>query len=250
LQILLAEDSLVNQKLAVALLEEEGHSVTVAANGKEALAATRSQQFDLILMDLQMPEMDGLEATAEIREREKQTGAHVPIIAMTAHALKGDRDRCLEAGMDGYVAKPIHGEELLQAIAALVGSEKPAAQPAKTLPPRDVVDWSEALRAVRGNSRLLNEVVVLALKEIPMLTAKIREVVDEGDAAKLRLTAHTLKGTLRYFGSGPAFDHVCRLEEMGSQNRWEEVPALLSALETEAICVTDALLNHLHENQG
>jgi PAS domain S-box-containing protein len=249
LQILLAEDSMVNQKLAVALLEEEGHGVTVATNGKEALAATRSQRFDLILMDVQMPEMDGLEATAEIREREKQTGTHVPIIAMTAHALKGDRDRCLEAGMDGYVAKPIHGEELLQAIATLCGHEKVAAQPTDPAP-RDAVDWSAALRTVRGNSRLLNDIVELALKEIPMLTAQIRQAVEEGDGNKLRLTAHTLKGSVRYFGPGPAFDHVCRLEEIGSQNRWEDAPALLSALETETVRITDALLDHLRKTRG
>ena len=119
LHILLAEDSLVNQKLAVALLEGQGHTVTVVNNGKEAVAATAAQKFDLVLMDVQMPEMDGLEATEQIRAREQQTGTHLPIIAMTAHALKGDRERCLAAGMDDYVAKPIRAEELFQAIDAI-----------------------------------------------------------------------------------------------------------------------------------
>ena len=118
LRILLAEDSLVNQQLAVALLESEGHTVTVANNGREAVAAAETGGFDLVLMDLQMPEMDGLEATAMIRanEREAPAGRHLPIIAMTAHALKGDRERCLEAGMDGYTSKPIDAEELFAAI--------------------------------------------------------------------------------------------------------------------------------------
>ena len=116
LRILLAEDSLVNQKLAVALLEEEGHAVTVVTNGREACASVESGNFDLVLMDVQMPEMDGLEATARIRAREKQTETHIPIIAMTAHALKGDRERCLEVGMDAYVTKPIRADELLEAI--------------------------------------------------------------------------------------------------------------------------------------
>ena len=112
LRILLAEDNLVNQRLAMRLLEKRGHQVTVDANGVEAIAATEKNTFDLILMDLQMPEMDGFEATAALREREKETGTHLPVIALTAHALKGDRERCLEAGMDGYLSKPIRPQEL------------------------------------------------------------------------------------------------------------------------------------------
>jgi CheY-like chemotaxis protein len=122
LRVLLAEDSLLNQKLALAVLRKHGHEVVVANHGREALATLESQDFDLILMDVQMPEMDGLEATRTIRTRERRTGDHIPIIAMTAHALKGDRERCLEAGMDEYVAKPIHAEELFRAIAGVVGA--------------------------------------------------------------------------------------------------------------------------------
>jgi two-component system, sensor histidine kinase and response regulator len=117
LRILLAEDSVVNQKLAVALLERLGHSVTIAQNGREAVRAVERDSFDLILMDIQMPEMDGLEATAAIRARQADSLHRTPIVAMTAHALKGDRDRCLEAGMDGYLAKPIRPRELHQALA-------------------------------------------------------------------------------------------------------------------------------------
>jgi two-component system, sensor histidine kinase and response regulator len=116
LRILLAEDSLVSQKLAVALLEGEGHSVVVVNNGRDALSAIAADRFDLILMDVQMPELDGLEATATLRAREQQSGTHTPIIAMTAHALKGDRERCLEAGMDGYITKPLRPDELFAAI--------------------------------------------------------------------------------------------------------------------------------------
>ena len=116
LHVLLAEDNAVNQMLAVKLLEKQGHDVTVAANGREALAALEKQECDLVLMDVQMPEMSGFEATSAIREKEKTTGAHIPIVAMTAHAMKGDEQRCLEAGMDAYIAKPIRPEKLFQLI--------------------------------------------------------------------------------------------------------------------------------------
>jgi two-component system, sensor histidine kinase and response regulator len=120
LRILLAEDSLVNQRLAVALLKKEGHRVTVANNGVEAVDAVRNQHFDLVLMDVQMPDMDGFEATKAIRTEQVRMGRHIPIIAMTAHALHGDRERCLEAGMDGYVAKPIHAKILLQTMQSVL----------------------------------------------------------------------------------------------------------------------------------
>ena len=114
--MLLAEDNAVNQMLAVRLLEKRGYTVTVAANGRDALAAFEKESFDVILMDIQMPEMDGFEATAAIRVREESTGGHIPIIAMTAHSLVGDQERCLAAGMDGYVSKPIRTHQLFAVI--------------------------------------------------------------------------------------------------------------------------------------
>ena len=115
-RILLAEDGLVNQRVAVELLTLRGHSVEVAANGIEVLEALERDSFDLILMDLQMPEMDGFEATAAIRAKEVDTGAHIPIVAMTAHAMKGDRERCLEAGMDEYIPKPIRARRVYEMV--------------------------------------------------------------------------------------------------------------------------------------
>jgi CheY-like chemotaxis protein len=123
LSILVAEDNVVNQVLVKALLKARGHGITVANNGREVLSLLDGQPFDLILMDIQMPEMDGLQATAEIRQRERRTGEHVPIAAMTAHAMTGDRERCLEAGMDEYISKPISVKELL-AVIARVGARK------------------------------------------------------------------------------------------------------------------------------
>jgi two-component system, sensor histidine kinase and response regulator len=119
LHVLLAEDNAVNQVLAVRLLQKHGHDVTVAANGREALAALEKQECDIVLMDVQMPEMSGFEAASAIRAREKSTGAHIPIVAMTAHAMKGDEERCLQAGMDAYIAKPIRPERLFQIIEQL-----------------------------------------------------------------------------------------------------------------------------------
>jgi len=125
LNVLLAEDNHVNQKLATRMLQKMGHSVTVVENGREALAAFMKNQFDVVLMDIQMPEMDGFEATAAIREREKsQDGIHVPILAMTAHAMAGDRERCLNAGMDDYVSKPIKVQELVEAMENLPSSSQ------------------------------------------------------------------------------------------------------------------------------
>jgi CheY-like chemotaxis protein len=123
-RILLAEDNLVNRKVAVSLLEKQGHRVTTAENGRIALELALQETFDLILMDVQMPEMDGLEATQQIREAERATGARIPIVALTAHALTGDRERCMSAGMDGYVTKPIRAAQLLTAIKRLVGKRE------------------------------------------------------------------------------------------------------------------------------
>jgi two-component system sensor histidine kinase/response regulator len=126
-RILLAEDNAVNQTLAVRLLEKRGYWVKVAGNGRAALETFENEPFDIVLMDIQMPGMDGFEATAAIREKEKLTGGHVPIIAMTAHALKGDQERCLAAGMDGYVSKPIRTTELFSTIESLLASKDSAA---------------------------------------------------------------------------------------------------------------------------
>jgi two-component system sensor histidine kinase/response regulator len=124
LRVLLAEDNRINQRLVVRLLEKRGHTVIVAEDGAQALKALQKNVFDLVLMDVQMPIMDGLQAAAQIREREKATGAHVPIIAMTAHAMQGDRQRFLDGGMDGYVSKPVHAQELFDAIEALVPKKR------------------------------------------------------------------------------------------------------------------------------
>ena len=129
LRILLAEDSWLNQKLMVGLLNKRGHQVTLAENGREAVAAFQTHEFDVVLMDVQMPEMDGLEATAAIRELENASASHTPIVALTAHAMKGDRERFIAAGMDDYLAKPVRPPELLEAIRRAVAASRPSGGP-------------------------------------------------------------------------------------------------------------------------
>jgi PAS domain S-box-containing protein len=239
LRILLAEDSLVNQQLAVALLEDAGHNVVVANNGREAVAAVESGNFQFVLMDVQMPDMDGLEAAALIRAQERNTDRHIPIVAMTAHAIKGDRERCLEAGMDGYTTKPIDAEELFAEIDRQVTrfSLLPVAEPPQVLPPcaaESMVDWAMAKKAVRGDIQLLELIVETALGEIPQLLANIRRAVAAGDSPALRLAAHTLKGSIRYFGAQPVLESAQQLEDMGQNNQLETAAASLPALEQSA----------------
>ena len=161
LRVLIAEDSTVNQMLAVRLLEKRGHIAVIADNGLKALAALEREEFDLVLMDVQMPEMNGFEATAAIRKKEQTTGGHIPIVAMTAHAMKGDEDRCLSAGMDGYVSKPITPDELFLAISKVVRDG------AKPQPDHALFDRSAILVRVDGDTKRLVELVDVFLDTCP-----------------------------------------------------------------------------------
>jgi signal transduction histidine kinase/FixJ family two-component response regulator len=207
LTILLAEDSPVNQTLAVRLLEKQGHAVVVAGNGREALDALERQPFDLVLMDVQMPEMDGLEATRLLRRREEGTGRHVRVVAMTALALRGDRERCLAAGMDGYVAKPIRAQELLDAIAAAVPAPPDSG-------PREAIDRGAALRQVGGDPALLQELAGLLLTEAARWAAELRRAVADRDAAGLAHAAHTLKGALGHFAAEESYEAARDVEKL------------------------------------
>ena len=203
LRVLLAEDSLFNQRLAIGVLERHGHQVVVANNGREAVQAVQQDRFDIVLMDVQMSEMDGLEATAAIRQWEGEVGGHIPIVAMTAHAMKGDRELCMDAGMDGYVPKPVRSKELFSVMRQLLGGA-PAASDKATPPetePAVEVDLSGLLENVGGNRALLHELIDIFLDECPRHATSIRQAIAARDAATLRLAAHTLKGALRHFGA-------------------------------------------------
>ena len=244
LRVLVAEDNQVNQLLATRIFEKLGHQVTVVGNGGEALSAAKAAKFDLIAMDVQMPEMDGLDATRAIRAWEKTSGTHVPIIAMTAHAMKADRERCLAAGMDGYTSKPIRLEELKRAITQATGAGGLARGPATVQegqPARGNIDYAELLAGVDGNRRLLREMVRVFLADYPQRLEEIKDAVGRGDAVGLERAAHTLKGSVGNFAAKSVFAAAQQLESMGRQGDLAGASVACMTLEGELDLLTDEL---------
>ncbi len=233
LRILLAEDGLVNQQVAVGLLALRGHRVVVANNGKEALAALEKEPFDLVLMDVEMPEMDGLEATIAIRQKEKITGGHVWVLAMTAHAMKGAREHCLQAGMDGYLSKPIQARSLYEAVEAVRPAAAPAPEREVRPPVTDVLDWGAALERVGGETELLRTMASLFLQECTHLMPEIRRGITSKDCVVLRRAAHTLRASADYFTAKAAVDAASRLEAMGRKGDLSGAEEAWTALEYE-----------------
>ena len=248
LHILLAEDNEINQRVAVGILEQYSHIVTVAANGKLALKALEDERFDLILMDVQMPVMTGFEATAAIRKQESATGLHIPIIAMTAHAMEGDRQRCIDAGMDRYLMKPIHARELLESIDNLMAgfaetaSGVPALPPVNPPPITPSLDYGAMLDSVGGNQDLLKAVIGLFLKHCPELESQIRSAVSAGNCEDLNRAAHSLRGSSSIFLSPSAVQAVTRLEEMGRRSELVAATDELSTLEREIARIEPELI--------
>jgi two-component system sensor histidine kinase/response regulator len=246
LKILAAEDNAVNQLVVSRILEKRGHSVMLAKNGEEVLAALDKDTFDVVLMDIQMPGMDGLQATKAIRERESalaarngQRATRIPIIALTAHAMKGDRERCLEAGMDSYVSKPIRAEALFAELDKLtVGSpddDKRAclASDHDEQGDEDVFDLSKALEVVDGDRALLKEIADLFLEDMPGSMTQLREGITKGEASTVELVAHRLKGSVATLGAKRASEAAYGLELMGKQAILAEAEGAVSKLETE-----------------
>ncbi len=234
LRILLAEDNVVNQQLTVRLLEKRGHIVTVASNGAEAVALVKKSPFDVVLMDVQMPEMNGFDATALIRKEEESTGMHLSIIAMTAHAMEGDRERCLTAGMDGYIAKPIKVEDFVETLENL-GRSPQVAEVEATPEPNDLepINAASALAHVGGDVGLLKELVGLFLNEIPELLTDLRKAVKAGDANAIERAAHKLKGSVGNFAARPSFEAALKLEVLGKDGRLSEAEPAYAELERE-----------------
>jgi len=246
LRILLVEDNAVNQLVALRLLEKYGHTVGVATNGRKALEELEKESYDLILMDVQMPEMNGWEATQAIREKEMSTGAHIPIVAMTAHAMKGDKERCLAAGMDAYLTKPIRTQELLSVLDE-IGSHKtgppfPLDIPSKKTP-TDAIDLEATLERLDGDRNLFQELTELFKDDCPRMVERMRRAIVLCDAKSLEACAHTLKGSSANLGAmavSHAAGEIERLARTGSTESTSvefrvlqgEIERLFSALES------------------
>ncbi len=229
LSILVAEDNAVNQALILRVLQKMGHATALAQTGKEALALAGAEKFDLVFMDVQMPEMDGLAATVAIRASEKNTKTHLPIFAMTAHAMKGDRELCLDAGMDGYITKPIRFSDIEQALASLAkpsGTQVDAAGSAS---------WNkaDALRRIDGDEGLLREMCQLFLEESPKLLRKLRQAVAAGDADAIMHAAHSLKGESGCLSAAGTSQAARQLEVMGRNQNLTGAGDTLAVLERE-----------------
>ncbi|TWT99143.1 Signal transduction histidine-protein kinase BarA [Botrimarina colliarenosi] len=217
LRILLAEDSRANRTLIADMLTQQGYRVDVASNGREAVQFWSNERPDLVLMDVQMPEVDGIEATRHIRRLEQEYGEHTPIIAITAHAMKGDRDRCLQAGMDGYLSKPFQQHDLINAlrgiggvVATLSGPPPPEGPPnASAQPSRRsvIVDWSVALESANGDVALLKKLAEISVHETDDLLESLLEAMERGHADSLLKCAQGLKNHYRLFDAAVA-DHV------------------------------------------
>jgi PAS domain S-box-containing protein len=251
LRVLVAEDNPVGRKLVATLLRRRGHVVTTVATGREALAAIEDARaahgahdghdgFDLVLMDVQMPEMGGLEAAAAIRDRERLSGGRLPIVALTAHALQGDRERCLAAGMDGYLSKPIDVDQLVSTVERIGGAATGGAARTGTTPSGEPFDERATLARVGGDRRLMEEVVRLFRADYPGTLRRIESAVRRRDAEGLRTAAHALKGSVATFGAQAARDAAQRLEQMGGTGDFAHAKDSYAALRAGLARLEDA----------
>lgn len=246
--ILLAEDGKANQVLAVGLLKKWGHDVTVAENGQEAIDLWKNGHFDVILMDIQMPVLDGFEATQQIRELEEQSGQHIPIIAVTARALKGDRERCLAAGMDDYVSKPIRKPDLYNAL-SLTGSSSKEIIPNPTSGSPQTVDWKAAHEAI-GDAALLRDIVSVALRETPTLKNQLVDALRDSDALTVRRLAHTIKGTARILNASDLQTTAALIEESAGNGDLAKVQSSLAEFNESVDIVMDRCRDFLDNSDA
>jgi two-component system, sensor histidine kinase and response regulator len=233
LRVLLADDNAINRELAVRILTKRGHEVSIVPNGKLAVEALEAKNFDVVLMDLQMPEMDGFEATAAIRRMEQTTGTQVPIVAMTAHAMKSDRERCLNTGMSGYISKPIQAQELIELTESFTGDGGPidiVVSDSASM----VVDWETALDRVGGNEELLSDLAKLFLEESSRMLSAVQQAVERKNASELQRAAHSMKGSVATFSAQHAFDAALKLERLARAEELTGVDEAFAVLAAEA----------------
>jgi CheY-like chemotaxis protein len=241
LRVLVVEDTFINQQLAIALLTKRGYATELAVNGREALVALELRQFDVVLMDVQMPEMNGLEATRKIRDAEP-TGVHIPIIAMTAHAMKGDRERCLDAGMDDYVAKPIRAAALWEAIDRLVPSGVAIDERVPPAPTGvGAFDHAALLSCANGDLDLAHELADIFLATSPGLLAEIHGAVARADGGTLERAAHSMKSAISYFANAAGVEAAGRLEKMGCTGELASANTVAATLDRNVESLVAAL---------
>ncbi|MHC4295556.1 MAG: response regulator, partial [Planctomycetota bacterium] len=272
----LGEDNPINQKLTARILEKQGHRVVAAGNGKEVLERLEVEEFDVILMDVQMPDMNGLEATRIIRKNEKDSGKHIPIIALTAHAMKGDREKCLAAGMDRYLAKPIQFGMIFQEMYDLVCSqsgrepvqqgEQHASDERRALddPDSDAIrsesparvrtektfDEIELMGRLSGDVELLDEILQDLIVNVAKQLSDIRDAIDSRNGEGLRIAAHTLKGAVGNFAAKSAFDAALNLEMIGRHERWDRAVDAMAELAEKMTELERALTVFVEENKS
>jgi CheY-like chemotaxis protein len=237
LRVLVAEDNLVNRRLVVVLLEKQGHTVETVDNGRMAVDAVRNGGFDLVLMDVQMPEMDGLQATRLIRSHEGAQGRRLPIVALTAHAMSGDRQACLDAGMDAYLTKPVRSDQLVRVIAELTPGDDHEAMSAGA----PELDAAAILGRLGGDRALLAELVALLRQEGPIMFADLKAGWANGDARQVERAAHRLCGTVSSFGAEGAMRLAESLEHQARAGALENQAPAIDALEREL----EILMDHL-----
>jgi signal transduction histidine kinase/CheY-like chemotaxis protein len=251
LRILLAEDNPINQAVVVRMLENMGHMPTIVHDGQQALSMSGSGDFDLIFMDVQMPVMDGLTATRTIRGKERTTGSRIPIIAMTAHAMKGDSERCLEAGMDGYLSKPLSSRGIEEILARFFGAEDDHALPQQqqgAVPSTLVWNYAQALQRIDGDEALLSELISIFLEECPKHLSNLQKAIDIYEPAAIERIAHTLKGELGYLGLAGVSEQAKLLEGLGRDNKLDQVSDVFRSLERDLLCVAAEMQRTLGQN--
>lgn len=241
----MAEDNPVNQKLVTTLLKKAGYRADLADNGRAAVEALDKKPYDLVLMDIQMPEMDGFEATSAIRNKEGD-GKHMTIIAMTAHAMKGDRERCLEAGMDDYISKPIDPEELLRVIRKWTRSKMNVSSPEPEIrhadeagvrddnaPETSPVDLKSAMSRFDDDREFYKEMLREFLNYVPDQVRELEEAIASGDAEKVQKSAHSIKGAAGNLSAHNIFSTALNIENKGREHAIADASGFMGGLKTE-----------------
>jgi CheY-like chemotaxis protein len=269
LRVLLVEDGDANRKLAVGLLQRWGHTIAIAENGALAVDMYDPEKFDLVLMDLQMPVMDGLTATQRIRDAERGTDNHIPIIAMTAHALVGDRERCIEAGMDDYLSKPIRKKYLAAAINAIFNPDdgkdgrvsdaagRYAEADDEIAPPPQstqedgafTIDLDAAIEVMEGDQDILCAVVEAFITEAPLLLEQLDEAIKVGEQPAAMRAAHTLKGNFRILRQPRQQAMWAEVEDLAKEGRLDELAGPIETARQMTLQSLDQLSRYLEANR-